>query len=363
MLRKTVTLLNVLLSITLLSSAQILGGGTQFSNAVIFNQSWLTGCPAAGTSLSNQVGFEPTTTMDACAPVPACPTGTTGSDIWFSFFAQSTTAKIVINPSASFNVAIQAFSGSACPGIIDIGCTDAGGNNAVETLNLSGLVINELYYFRVFGSSNGVSNRTGTYTFCGSTQLGSTLLAVEVSSFTAAKQNALVELNWNTVSESDNAYFEIERSSNGSDYKTVGRVNGKGTTSTVTNYSFTDVNLLTSAITYYRLKEVSSNGIYKYSAVVRVKMDNKLNRSVQILSNPVMDKLNVRINSDVAGGIKVKVINNLGQVIYQQSGTVIRGDNIITVHSSRMFNLLGGIYTLQVIIDNEILNTKFLSSK
>ena len=118
------------LYISILTTAQILGGGTQFSNAVVFDQTWLTGCPAAGTSLSNQVAFEPTTALDACAPAPVCNTGTTGSDIWFKFFAQTSTATIVINPSASFNVAIQAFSGSACPGLTTIGCIDAGGNNA-----------------------------------------------------------------------------------------------------------------------------------------------------------------------------------------------------------------------------------------
>jgi len=89
------------------SNAQILGGGVLFSNAVTFNQSWISGCPAGGTQFSNQVAFEPTTTIDPCAPSPACVTGTAGSDVWFSFFAQSRTATIVVDPSASFNVAIR----------------------------------------------------------------------------------------------------------------------------------------------------------------------------------------------------------------------------------------------------------------
>jgi hypothetical protein len=115
MLRR-VFILTVFLSNYLFSSAQILGGGTLFSNAVVFDQSWLTSCPASGTTLSNQSGFEPTTAMDPCgAPAPSCASGTLGSDVWFKFYAQLTTAKIVVNPSASFNCAIQVFSGSACP--------------------------------------------------------------------------------------------------------------------------------------------------------------------------------------------------------------------------------------------------------
>jgi hypothetical protein len=301
--------------------------------------------------------------MDACAPVPACATGTTGSDIWFSFFAQATTAKIVINPSASFNVAIQAFSGSACPGLTDIGCIDAGGNNAVETLNLSGLTVNQVYYFRIFGSSNGVSNRTGTYTFCGSTQLGSSVLAVATSSFNAFKQNGIVQLNWITVSESGNAYFEIERSSNGNNYQAIGRVTGAGTTSQTMHYSFTDITPLVTGVSYYRLKEVNNNGGSQYSAVVTIKADNQLHKTVTVLSNPVTEKLTVKISTDVTTNMQLKVINDLGQIICHQTTTINKGDNIIAVTGAAINTLSKGIYTLQVTIDSEVLNTKFISVK
>jgi hypothetical protein len=167
--------LSFLLIFSISSHAQtILGGGTLFSNAVTFNQSWLSGCPTPGITLSNQAAYEPTTAMDPCgAPAPACVTVTAGSDVWFSFFAHSTTATIVVNPSAGLNVAIQAFSGSACPGLAEIGCVNAAGNNQPETLALTGLTSGVRYYFRIFGAATNASARTGTYTFCGSAGLGS----------------------------------------------------------------------------------------------------------------------------------------------------------------------------------------------
>jgi hypothetical protein len=123
-----------LLILSIHSHAQILGGGTLFSHAITFNPTWITACPGGGATLSNQSSFEPATAMDPCAPAPACATGTTGSDVWFSFFAQATTATIVAEPSASFDIGIQAFSGSTCPGLVNIGCIDANGNNTKETL-------------------------------------------------------------------------------------------------------------------------------------------------------------------------------------------------------------------------------------
>jgi hypothetical protein len=356
---KKIFFCSVVLAAAVCSKAQILGGGTQFSNAVMFNNTWLTGCPSAGTSLSNQVGFEPTTTMEACAPAPACALGTTGSDIWFTFYAQATTAKIVINPSASFNVAIQAFSGSTCPGLTDIGCIDAGGNNAIETLDLTGLTINQLYYFRVFGSSNGVSNRTGTYTFCGSTQLGSSLLSLVTGTFTAVKQNGTVLINWAATSL-NSAYFEIERSSDGSNYQVIGKVNVANGGQQASLYHFIDITPLAMPVTYYRLKDVNNNGNYKYSAVVAVRMDNNSKKSLTVLSNPVEKDITARIHSDVAAPINLQVINTRGQVIYRQKLNITKGDNTIVLNGAGIRDLAEGVYILQAMINKETINTRFI---
>jgi hypothetical protein len=365
MLIKTLAV-SILLSTAALANAQVLGGGPQFSNAILFNQSWVNACPSGSTIFSNESAFEPTTAIDPCAPAPKCVNGTALADIWFYFFAEATTATIVVNPSGTFNIALQAFSGNACPGLTEIGCIDAGGNGATETLKLNGLIPNQMYYFRLFGSSNDIANRTetGTYDFCGSAQLGGgAVLAVEISNFSASKQNNLVQLTWSAVSTTSDTYFEIERSSNGNTFQSIGKVAGAGPVAQSTHYSFDDNNPLTTGVNYYRLKEISTNGSYKYSAVVSVKMDAKSQRSVTILSNPVTDKLNVRISSDAATSMQLKVINDLGQVIWRQSGTVVKGDNFITVTGAGLHDLRQGMYTLQVNISNETLNTKFISTK
>jgi len=364
MLHKTLAV--VLISCTYnFATAQILGGGTDFSNAQLFNQFWVTGCPAGGTTLSNQAAFEPNTIIDPCAPAPACVKGTAFSDVWFSFFAQSTTAKIVVNPSASFDIALQAFSGSSCPGLTDIGCADASGIGATEKLELTGLTVNQMYYFRVFGSANDLMSRigSGTYTFCGSSQMGSSaiVLAVNINNFNATKQNGSVRLSWTAASESNNAYFEIERSSNGNHYQAVGKIPGAGTSSQATYYFFDDASPLTTGINYYRLKEVSSTGSYTYSSVVLIRPDNTLQKSITVLSNPITDKLSIKVSSDVATTMQLKVINNAGQVVYNQNGSVVKGDNIIAVTGKGGHGFEKGVYTLQVIIDKEILNSKFMS--
>jgi hypothetical protein len=360
-MKKNVLLL-FLLFITVIADAQILGGGATFSSAVLFNQAWLTNCPSSSQNLSNQLLYEPTEAMDACAPAPACAAtaGSTiaGSDVWYSFYAQSTTASIVVNPTSAFDIVIQAFSGTACPGLTTIGCANVAGTNATETLNLTGLTVNQLYYFRIFGYGNTTGKRTGPYTFCGTTQVGSAVLPVELSSLNATAKNDKVELNWTVESALNNSYFEIERSNDASKYTVIGKVAGAGTTAQTVQYSFTDVAPAAST-NFYRLKLVDNNGNFKYSAVVTARLDGKIKNALQVYPNPVTDKINLKIAAAAAVNSTIKIFNNAGGIVYEKNKKLVKGENIIVINRGN--DLARGLYFLQINTNNEILNTTLIS--
>ena len=345
------TLLLLALFINITVQAQILGGGTNFSNAVVVSQAFISSC----TSLSNQVTYEPTVAMDPCAPAPSalCATGTTGSDVWFKFYAQSATATIVAAPSSSLNIAIQAFSGIACPGIVQIGCIDAGGNNASETLTLTGLITGTQYYFRIYGSSNGAANRTGTYTLCGSTGLGSSVLPIGFSTFTASEQNKNIFLKWETNETYNNTLFIIERSNNGSSFEKIGTVNS----SIVSNlYSFTDAHP-TEGRNYYRIKKLNANGDFNYSAVIKISTENKQEFAINVFPNPVIDKINFTINS-LKNTLGTLVITDaIGKVLYRQQKQMVNGTNIISIEKFNNFSK--GFYTISLYVDGVIYHDRF----
>lgn len=344
------------------ANAQILGGGTNFSTAVLFSQAWLTNCPSSSQNLSNQTTYEPTEAMDACAPAPVCAatSGTTiaGSDVWYSFYAQSATASIIVNPTSAFDIVIQAFSGSACPGLTTIGCANAAGTNATETLILTGLTVNQLYYFRVFGYGNTTGKRTGPYTFCGTTQVGSTVLPITLSSISASTKNNTVELNWTVESALNNSHFEIERSNDANQYTVIGKVAGAGTTAQTVQYSFTDIDPA-SATNFYRLKLVDNNGSFKYSAVVRAKPAGELTNVLQVYPNPVTDKINLKVTAAAAANSTIKLFNTAGGVVYAQEKKLVKGENVIIIN--RPADLTGGVYLLQVNTNNGIFNTSVIS--
>jgi hypothetical protein len=106
-------------------------------------------------------------------------------------------------------------------------------------------------------------------------QLGNPILPVELESFTAASVKGNVLLNWRTATEINNRGFEIERSQANSDFITIGFVEGKGTTTEKTSYSFTDQVSVTGKITY-RLKQIDYDGTFSYSETAEVNLNLKI---------------------------------------------------------------------------------------
>lgn len=328
------------------SSAQILGGGATFSTAVTFSQSWLTGCPSGSQSFCNTSTCEPTTALDACGVAPACATGTAGSDVWFKFFAQSTTASIVVNPTSAFDIAIQAFKNTTCATLIEIGCIDATGANATETLSLTGLTAGQLIYFRIFGATATVSQRTGNYNFCGSTGLGSAPLPVSISDVKLKSVNNLQCISWIANSEYDIEKYELQFSTSGLNFQTVNFLLAKNDLLAHT-YNICDTIKRTKG--FYRIKIVEMNGKGDYSNVLSIL--SKPASGIQIYPNPVTDRLFIK-NPEVEGA-------NIFFRIIDIEGKNIKVGKLSVTRSINLNDLKRGVYILQLYNDNTFQTFKF----
>jgi hypothetical protein len=269
------------ISITITATAQLCpGGGTSFSNAVLFDPTWISGCSTGtsctgGTIFDNRAACEPTTAIDPCAPSPTCGTlSSMGSDLWFKFYATGTTAAIVVNQSVSFVASVQALSGGPTCGVLtQIGCVIAGGPSSGVTLNLTGLTAGNLYYFRVFGTSTPVSQRTGTFCFCGSAGLSNITLPVKLLSFNASIERNTANIKWTTAAETNFSRFDIEKSINGKDFSIIGSKLADNSGTSQNDYFFEDKTPM-AANNYYRLKIMDADGRYEFSPIVKVSTTN-----------------------------------------------------------------------------------------
>lgn len=128
------------------------------------------------------------------------------------------------------------------------------------------------------------------------------------------KDNKAVELTWATSKEQDFDYFEIERSTNGIDFASIGTQAGAGyNTESLQQYSFTDVNPI-SGSNYYRLKAVDLDGSFEYFNIVfaQIKADKQLN----IYPNPSDGRrIKTQLNFEPSNHAKIQVSDLTGTVV------------------------------------------------
>ena len=106
--------------------------------------------------------------------------------------------------------------------------------------------------------------------------------------FKANLVNNSTLLEWETSQEINNDRFEIERSSDGTHFSFLKKINGNGNSSLPRKYTAMDHSPYND-VTHYRLKQVDINGSSSYSAIVSVK--KRMNNNYRFFPNPVLDVL------------------------------------------------------------------------
>ena len=94
------------------------------------------------------------------ASTTGCPPSVTTSDVWFKFKAKSDKHYIFISPTSSsstFNAAFQVYSGN-CSSKTSINCTNNLSSNKEESVLLTGLNKDEIYFLRVYDANTSTSD-------------------------------------------------------------------------------------------------------------------------------------------------------------------------------------------------------------
>lgn len=172
-------------------------------------------------------------------------------------------------------------------------------------------------------------------------------LPVKLLGFTGNRTEFKVDLQWKSASEQNFSGYEVERSSDGQQFTSVGFVKGNGNTRSVTGYSFLDQpndELKDIPVLYYRLKMSDHDGSFAYSSTLALRLNLQLAAGIEVGPNPFDETLVFRSEVPFNGGqIQYQLTDLQGAIILE--GKVAAGAGS-TLEALQLPSLPAGCYFL-----------------
>ncbi len=143
-----------------------------------------------------------------------------------------------------------------------------------------------------------------------------TPLGVQLLDFTGTAKKDYNFLSWHTAFEKNNDRFVLERSADGLDFTPVATVYSKATGGYSTAellYTYTD-KTMTAPVNYYRLQQTDRDGVFTYSAVVRLERNNT-EGNLFVTPNPTRDKAVLHVEGAWEHA-RVQLANITGRILW-----------------------------------------------
>lgn len=147
-------------------------------------------------------------------------------------------------------------------------------------------------------------------------------LPVDLISFEAEADEGSVTLNWATASERNSKHFIVQRSSNGSDYRSIGKVKASGNSVIENRYRFEDSDLPGNGTFYYRLVQVDLDGKRANYGPVSIEA-SKVEKGFDVHPVPFSDRATIELPVDWDSEVILSIRDMTGRKVAEErySGT------------------------------------------
>jgi hypothetical protein len=188
---------------------------------------------------------------------------------------------------------------------------------------------------------------------------GGNPLPIELLSFTAMKNNKVIDVKWETATEINNDYYQVEKSKDGVNFESFNKVKGAGNSLSKLNYSIIDEKPY-NGISYYRLKQVDFNGAFSYSKIESVDFNSSKDFSFDVYPNPNKgSKFNIAFEGTTNQEVLVVVYDVTGKESF--SKVLITNENESSVFVIDPTNTLSsGVYIITATSNQEIYRKKLI---
>lgn len=199
--------------------------------------------------------------------------------------------------------------------------------------------------------TNVTLNNNEVFTFI--TQTAGILLPVTWKNFSAKQLNNDVRLDWKVENNANASHYEIEHSSDGTNFERIGTVSN--TTNDVT-YEFLHRGVL-SGTHFYRIRQFDFDGKNTYSKIVSVTIKTP-DFITYILNNPVMNSsADVVIKAAKPGIALVELWSANGAKLSTKQQTITAGSTVVPVD---MRSVQPGNYLIRLTVGDIVQTVQFV---
>lgn len=144
------------------------------------------------------------------------------------------------------------------------------------------------------------------------------LLPVTLTDIKAYQQGNNIQVNWVALNELNIDHYEVEKSGDAINFKTVGHSAALNNGMPQTSYAITDLSPF-AGNNYYRIKIFAKDGTVSYSAIVSVNISGG-KASIKVMPNPVHNRVvNMQLNNLKEGKYQLLLYNSVGQQVFSKT--------------------------------------------
>ncbi len=140
------------------------------------------------------------------------------------------------------------------------------------------------------------------------------ILPVTLVQFTGAKKGSTAELSWKTAQEVNTKVFVVERSTDGSTFTEIGKMNAAGNSTSVRSYTFID-NTPAIGRNFYRLKSIDKDDKFTTTGVIAIDFGKAV--FVSLKPNPASNVVYVTMKNN-ADAATIQLVDLNGRIVKQQ---------------------------------------------
>jgi hypothetical protein len=170
------------------------------------------------------------------------------------------------------------------------------------------------------------------------------LLASPLKNFTVNHKDETVHLSWTSDNQSNT--YEIEISTDGKNFTSVGQANEAATASGASakyQYQY-NLDQATAGTVYFRIKSTDETGKVTWSEVKRITVGNQEDIIQNIFPNPAVNSVQVKFGENIFGALDVSLVNSVGQTVFSKRYNMERSNQLNVTWPNK---LTPGVYYLK----------------